>query len=73
MRYHKKTKESGFFEGDWESDAVSMGKAMKRINVFTTSASDSNKKVQEKVEYTQEELETHIRPSEYCRRGNLIY
>lgn len=70
MHYHKKTKESGFFEGDWDClDAVNMGKAMKRTNVFTTSSEPRRKKESEKVEYTQEELETHIRPTEYSRRG----
>lgn len=72
MRYHKKTKESGFFEGDWDLDTVNMGKAMKRTNVFTASSESNKKKVSEKVEYTQEELDTHIRQTDYSRRGRYI-
>lgn len=68
MRCHKKTKESGFFEGDSDSDAVNMGKALNRTNVFTTSG-DTKKKVGERIEYTQEELETHIRSTEYSKKG----
>ncbi|XP_017770517.1 PREDICTED: ribosomal protein S6 kinase alpha-5-like [Nicrophorus vespilloides] len=56
MRCHKKTKESGFFEGDSDTD---MGKALKRT------------KVSDKVEYTADELETHIRPTCYSERVNL--
>ncbi|KAG5892006.1 hypothetical protein JTB14_024447 [Gonioctena quinquepunctata] len=59
MRCHKKTKESGFFEGDSsDTDGMNMGKALKRTKVCTTS-SESRRKI----EYTQEELETHIRRS----------
>lgn len=68
MRHHKKTKESGFFEGDWDSDAANMGKAMKRTNVFTSSESN-RKKVSERHDYTQEELDTHIRSTEYSKKG----
>lgn len=61
MRCHKKTKESGFFEGDSsDTDGLIMGKALKRTKVCTTS-SDSKRK---KIEYTQDELDTHIRKSE---------
>lgn len=57
MRFHKKTKESGFFEGDSsDTDGTNMGKALKRTKVFTTSS-----EYKRKVEYTQEELDTHIR------------
>lgn len=57
MRCHKKTKESGFFEGDSsDTDGINMGKALKRTKVCTTSS-------ERKIEYTQEELETHIRRS----------
>ncbi|XP_056630842.1 ribosomal protein S6 kinase alpha-5-like isoform X1 [Diorhabda sublineata] len=61
MRSHKKTKESGFFEGD-SSDTdgiINMGKALKRTKVCTTSSESKRKP-----EYTQEELDTHIRKSE---------
>lgn len=69
MRCHKKTKESGFFEGDFDSEVGSMGKALKRTKVFTTSGDSCKRRVCDKTEYTPEELETHIRPSEYCRQG----
>lgn len=67
MRGHKKTKESGFFEGD-SSDTDNMGKALKRTKVFTTSGEAK----QRKIEYTQEELETHIRPLENVKGGNKL-
>lgn len=70
MRCHKKTKESGFFECDWDLEAANMGKAMKRTNVFTASSESHNKKrFSEKVEYTQDELETHIRQTDYSKKG----
>ncbi|CAG9816197.1 unnamed protein product [Phaedon cochleariae] len=57
MRCHKKTKESGFFEGDSsDTDGMNMGRALKRTKVCTTSS-------EKRIEYTQEELETHIRKS----------
>ncbi|KAJ8919730.1 hypothetical protein NQ315_006258, partial [Exocentrus adspersus] len=66
MRHHKKTKESGFFEGDSsDTDGTNMGKAVKRTKVSTTSSEYSRKKV----EYTQEELDTHIRNC--ARKVNL--
>lgn len=67
MRCHKKTKESGFFEGDFDSDA-NMGKALKRTKVFTTSG-ESKQRAYDRNDYTAEELETHIRPSDYARKG----
>lgn len=70
MRSHKKTKESGFFEGEFETD-INMGKALKRTNVFTTS-SDYKRRTSERLEYTSEELETHIRPR-YNSRGITIF
>lgn len=71
MRCHKKTKESGFFEGDSDSDILNnMGRAMKRTNVLS---SECKRRLCEKVEYTQEELETHIRPTEYSKKGNLPF
>lgn len=61
MRYHKKTKESGFFEGySSDTDGLNMGKTLKRTKIHNTSSSESRKKV----EYTQEELDTHIRKSD---------
>lgn len=61
MRCHKKTKESGFFEGySSDTDGSSMGKALKRTKICNTTSSESKRKV----EYTQEELDTHIRKSE---------
>lgn len=59
MRGHKKTKESGFFEGD--SSDTDMGKALKRTKVCSTTSSDYNRK---KVGYTAEESETQIKNSE---------
>lgn len=67
MRCHKKTKESGFFESDSDSDIVTMGKVMKRTNGFASSG-ESRRKICERVGYTQEELDTHIRPS---KKGKL--
>lgn len=72
MRCHKKTKESGFFEGDSDSDAVNMGKALKRTNVFTASG-DTKRKVCERMEYTTEELETHIRSTDYSKKGRYCF
>ncbi|CAH1124929.1 unnamed protein product [Ceutorhynchus assimilis] len=57
MRCHKKTKESGFFEGD-STESEIMTKALKRTKVFTTSG--DGKWI---VEYTQEDLESQIRNS----------
>ncbi|XP_031357629.1 ribosomal protein S6 kinase alpha-5-like [Photinus pyralis] len=72
MRHHKKTKESGFFEGDSSDTDVNMGKALKRTKVFTRSSSEVKRRVHDQdVEYTSEELETHIRQSEWCKRVNL--
>lgn len=69
MRCHKKTKESGYFEGDSDTDSSgNMGKALKRTKVFTLS-SDYARKLCDRVEYTAEELETHIRQTDYSRRG----
>lgn len=60
MRCHKKTKESGFFEGySSDTDGSNMGKALKRTKICNTTSSESRKKI----EYTQEELDTHIRKS----------
>ncbi|CAG9840316.1 unnamed protein product [Diabrotica balteata] len=60
MRCHKKTKESGFFEGDSsDTDGINMGKAMKRTKVCTTSSESKRKP-----EYTQDELDSHIRKSD---------
>lgn len=73
MREHKKTKESGYFEGDSDTDAVNMGKALKRTKVFTTSSEYRQKEVDRLVEYTAEELETHIRPSKYSHLGTVYY
>ncbi|GJQ67775.1 JIL-1 [Trypoxylus dichotomus] len=71
MRCHKKTKESGYFEGDSDTDSSgNMGKALKRTKVFTLS-SDYARKQCDKIEYTAEELETHIKQTEYSRRVNL--
>lgn len=69
MRGHKKTKESGFFEGDSsDTDNINnMGKALKRTKVYTAS-DDSSKR---KAEYTNEELETHIRQTEHSKKGIL--
>lgn len=62
MRCHKKTKESGFFEGEFEAD-INMGKALKRTNVLTTSSEHHHKfRTSDRIEYTNEELDTHIRP-----------
>lgn len=61
MRCHKKTKESGFFEGEFEAD-INMGKALKRTNVLTTSSEHQKLRTSERTEYTTEELDTHIRP-----------
>ncbi|CAH0546581.1 unnamed protein product [Brassicogethes aeneus] len=67
MRCHKKTNESGFFEGDSsDTDGLNMGKALKRTKVFTAS-SDCKRKI----EYTAEELETHIKPLEQAKKVNL--
>lgn len=66
MRIHKKTKESGYFEGDSDTD---MGKALKRTKVFTTSSEYKQKELEKLVEYTNEELETHIRPTKYSNLG----
>lgn len=68
MRCHKKTKESGFFDGDFDVD-TNMGKALKRTKVFTTSGENYKRRPYERTEYTPEELETHIKQSEYCKRG----
>lgn len=62
MRGHKKTKESGFFEGnssDTDGPSVNMGKALKR-----TKISDTSSESRRRVEYTQDELDTHIRKSD---------
>ncbi|XP_050517014.1 ribosomal protein S6 kinase alpha-5-like isoform X1 [Diabrotica virgifera virgifera] len=60
MRCHKKTKESGFFEGDSsDTDGINMGKAMKRTNMCSTSSESKRKP-----EYTQDELDSHIRKSD---------
>lgn len=72
MRCHKKTKESGFFEGDSDSSEVNMGKALKRTNVFTGSSDSSKRKVCERIEYTQEELDTHIKSSNYPKTGKFL-
>ena len=74
MRCHKKTKESGFFESYSDSDGENMGKAaLKRTKVFTIS-SDYKRKVCDKVvEYTTEELESHIRSTEYSRLGTFWF
>ncbi|XP_022915732.1 ribosomal protein S6 kinase alpha-5-like isoform X2 [Onthophagus taurus] len=69
MRSHKDTKESGFFEGDSDSDGGNMGKALKRTKVFTIS-SDYKRKL-DRTEYTAEELETHIKQTDYSRKVNL--
>lgn len=66
MRIHKKTKESGYFEGDSDTD---MGKALKRTKVFTTSSDYKQKELEKIVEYTSEELDTHIRPTKYSSLG----
>lgn len=72
MREHKLTKESGYFEGDsFETDAGNMGKALKRTKVFTTSSEYKQK--DRLVEYTQDELETHIRPSHYSNLGSYYF
>lgn len=74
MREHKKTKESGYFEGDSfeKTDGVNMGKVLQRNLV--TSSSEDIKYRDRFVEYTREELETHIRPNKYSHLGNfLIY
>lgn len=72
MRHHKKTKESGFFEGDSSDTDVNMGKALKRTKVFTRSSSEIKRRVYDPdVEYTSEELETHIRQTKWCKRVNL--
>lgn len=69
MRCHKKTKESGYFEGDSDTDSSgNMGKALKRTKVFTLS-NDYARKLCDRIEYTAEELETHIRQTEYSRKG----
>lgn len=61
MRCHKKTKESGFFEGySSDTDGTNMGKALKRTKISDATSSELKKKV----EYTQEELDTHIRKSD---------
>lgn len=75
MRHHKKTKESGFFEGDSTDTDVNMGKALKRTKVFTRSSSESRKRIPDNkdIEYTSEELETHIRQSEWCKRGKRLH
>lgn len=65
MRCHKKTKESGFFEGEFESD-VNMGKALKRTKVFTTSSD-----LKSRNSYTTEELETHIRSTNNSQGTSL--
>lgn len=67
MRGHKKTKESGFFEGDSsDTDVINnMGKALKRSKVYTAS-DDSSKR---KADYTTEELDTHIRQTEHSKKG----
>lgn len=49
MRCHKKTKESGFFEGD-STETEIMTKALKRTKVFTTSGDGKHI-----VEYVPEE------------------
>lgn len=69
MREHKKTKESGYFEGDSfdKTDVVNMGKVLQR-SLFTTNSED-NKYKDRFVEYTREELETHIRPHKYSHLG----
>ena len=73
MRYHKKTKESGFFEGDSSDTDSNMGKALKRTKVFTRSSSEIKRKIHDQdVEYTSEELETHIRQSEWCKQVNIL-
>lgn len=60
MRCHKKTKESGFFEGySSDTDGSNMGKALKRTKIHNTTSSESRR-----IEYTQDELDTHIRKSE---------
>lgn len=71
MRCHKKTKESGYFEGDSDTDSSgNMGKALKRTKVFTLSCDYARKLCdRDRVEYTAEELETHIRQTEYSKRG----
>lgn len=72
MRCHKKTKESGFFEGDSDSSEANMGKALKRTNVFTDSSDSSKRKVCERTEYTQDELDTHIRSSNCSKIGKFL-
>lgn len=72
MRCHKKTKESGFFEADSDSDIINMGKALKRTTLFTASSESNKRRVCERVEYTQEELDTHIRSTNYSKRGRNL-
>lgn len=72
MRCHKKTKESGFFEGDSDSSEVNMGKALKRTNVFTASSESNKRKVCERIEYTQDELDTHIRTTNCSKTGKYL-
>ncbi|KAF5297430.1 hypothetical protein FQR65_LT01361 [Abscondita terminalis] len=71
MRHHKKTKESGFFEGDSSDTDINMGKALKRTKVFTRSSSEIKRKIDRDVAYTSEELETHIRQSDWSKKVNL--
>ncbi|VEN34086.1 unnamed protein product [Callosobruchus maculatus] len=57
MRCHKKTKESGFFEGDsYDTDGTIMGKALKRSKVCTTSS-----ETKRRIEFNQEELDSQIK------------
>lgn len=66
MRGHKKTKESGFFEGD-STETEIMTKALKRTKVFTTSG--DGKRI---VEYTQDDSESQIQNADRKGKPNNL-
>lgn len=63
MRGHKKTKESGFFEGESsDTDGINMGRALKRTKVCTTSS-------ESRFDFNPEDMDSHLR--NYAFKVNL--